>query len=442
MPVGRTPIRVGQVLPPPPANINVGARAGRSLAGVARLGLRMVPWIGIGVLAYDLYERYRYYAGRSGEWIAPAGWVKTTTCNPPVAGPALRDVSRAAWVHSCYIGQTVSNSYSTTHRHRILWVQSNPAGTLWNAKDSWEWPGALPNDANVVTWQPARNPHWEPAIVPEYSPMLDPMVIPIGIPMVTPQPIPYPLIPYLRGSPFRVEQSERHYQPAISQDPFGRDPWWIIRNRPRPQEQPRPNQIKWPTPQPGQRGQLHPQVQFVPARLRPPGRRTHERKVRDNVGMFRFLVGNVTESFDFIDALHDALPRACKAKPVWDPGAVNLGRNPYGKREVFRREQATNTYVDADGVRHRIEGYGFTPRGVPIPLDRANQNLYRKPNPYEKARAVYKCLDQIDIGEALLNLAVEKAIDIAFGRGAKSIRRTEARWSLRKEPHMLWGPAL
>ena len=138
MPAERTPIRVGQVLPPPPANMNVGAVAPRALAGVARMGLRLVPYIGTAYTLYELYNYYRWYSGASAYWQMPSGWVETIRCNPTLAGPALRDVSRASWVHACYIGQSVSNTYSTTHRHRILWGQGNALGTLWNTISSWE----------------------------------------------------------------------------------------------------------------------------------------------------------------------------------------------------------------------------------------------------------------------------------------------------------------
>jgi len=66
MPQGRTPIGVRQILPPPPANVNVGAFPAKSLAGIARKGLRFLPYLGIGAVAYDAFQMFRAYEGVVG----------------------------------------------------------------------------------------------------------------------------------------------------------------------------------------------------------------------------------------------------------------------------------------------------------------------------------------------------------------------------------------
>lgn len=414
-----------------------------SLAGIAgKAFARFIPLIGIGLTVYELYEWYRQRQGVGAYWSMPSGWVQSISCSPSLAGSALRDVSRASWVHQCYIGQTVSNSYSTTHRHRILWGQSNGIGTLWSVLGSWQWPGALPNDNGVATWNPEVLPSYEPVDLPAVNPAIDPMSLPIMEPVPMPQPLPYRLLPYLRYNPYRVEQSERHNEvpgtpkPAPAPKPV-----------PAPQPVPSPNAPPASTPgTPGAprppAGRLDPRIrQTRPTRKRP-GRKTKERKVRDKLGLVRWALSQTTEAFDIVDALHRALPKDCRAKPVWDPDGVSPGRNPYGKNDALRDKKATNKWTDPDGVVHKVYGYGFTPRGVAQPLDKANQNLYRAPNPYEKAKAVYRCYERLNIGDALFYWAKAQLVDKAIGKLNRGAQRQGQRFNPNRPITWTGGPAL
>lgn len=412
----------------------VAAPSMGALAGIAgRAFGRFLPVIGVGLTLWDLYEFYRSYQGRDAFWSMPTGWTETLRCSPTLAGSALRDVSRATWVHQCYIGQAVANTYNTTHRHRILWGQSNGLGTLWSVISSWQWPGALPNNNGVATYNPAHVPQWDPVDLPVINPAFDPMVLPINKPVPTPQPVPWSMLPYMTRNPYRVEQSERH-----NEVPKGRvEP--AKPTQPVPQPAPAPAPSAPPASSPGSTparppaGRLEPRIQRTRMTRTRPRRRTKERKVKDKLGLIRRVLSQTTEVFDLVDALHKSLPKNCKARPVWAPEAVRPGANPYGRSDAQRDRQAT--------IKDQY-GYGFTPRGVAIPLDRANENLYRKPTPYEKARAVYKCMDKVDIETALYEWAKSQLVDKIVGKANRKAQRETRRFNPNRPISWIGGPAL
>lgn len=273
------------------------------------LGLfgKVSPWgrvLDVLDIGSVLYDQLQQYEGEEAHYDPPQGWTETLRCNPLLAGSALRDVSRAAWVHQCYIGQAVSNTYSTTHRHRILWGQSNPAGTLWSVKQSFEWPGTLPNDNGVMVFQPER--------LPINLSVNNPGVASIdaaynkGTPSKTPLSVPY----HLRaGRPNNMffEQGYSHGE-AVPQAG---------------------NQVTIIPPK------GPPIVVTRPAHDRIPSKNVKEKKVkltRNGVDVLR-IVGVATEALDVLDCLHSALPPKYWAKGVKQetPSISPFAKNYFGK---------------------------------------------------------------------------------------------------------------
>lgn len=280
----------------------------RALQALGMFG-RVGPWgriLDAWEIGNALAEILQQADGEEAHWDAPAGWTETLRCNPLLAGSALRDVSRAAWVHQCYIGQAVSNTYSTTHRHRILWGQANPAGTLWSVKQSFEWPGALPNNNAAMTFQPQMYPI-NPSVTDPGVASIDPAYRPGTRPLKTPLSVPY----HLRaGRPDNM----------FFQQGYG-------------------TRVQ---PQAGNRVVIIPPkgpaiVVTRPPAAKPPPANVKERKAKlskHGVDIMR-IVGVTTEALDVLDCLHEALPTKYWAKGVKldKPSVSPFAKNYFGKGE-------------------------------------------------------------------------------------------------------------
>lgn len=136
------------------------------------------------------------------------------------------------------------------------------------------------------------------------------------------------------------------------------------------------------------------------ARPRPPGRGTKEVKMTLTIGgLPGKLIGNAGETIDFIEALHDALPKDCQAK---------------AKR------------------RTGIYGYG-RPR-------KANPE-WMASTPYEKAIAIYNCINRIDVSQAIINLITNQVEDYLIGKVGKAAGKAARKQGTRPVSAQ-FGPAL
>lgn len=117
-------------------------------------------------------------------------------------------------------------------------------------------------------------------------------------------------------------------------------------------------------------------------RSKPPEKGTKEKKTIARGGLPGEILGWVTEAGDFVDALHDALPK-------WD--------------------QAGGTWVPKQG-EGRHNGY------------------WLKPSLEKKARAVWNHWDAIDPAKALENLALNQLEDMALGKLGKAAQKASKGW--------------
>lgn len=204
---------------------------------------------------------------------------------------------------------------------------------------------------------------WAPEIISDF-----PLTAPIGNPMPFPVPTPVPWSP----SP---------------------------RPRPRPNDRPQNNTNDHPADQPNP--QVGPKPQPLPEPVRPPPPRSKERKVRVRgaSSWVHWALSQTTEAIDLVDVAHDALDPKCRAKPVWVAGP---GRN-FGRADATRRDRSGynwRRHVNADG---RFQGW------------RKEIGYYRQPTPQEKAMAVYRNPDCLDIGKFLAGYTKEQIEDKFYG---------------------------
>lgn len=306
------------------------ARWARRVLQAMGLFGRVSPWgrvldvLDVGSALLDMLGQY---PGEEAHYDAPAGWTETLRCNPLLAGNSLRDVSRAAWVHQCYVGQSVANSYSTTHRHRILWGQANPAGTLWSVKQSFEWPGALPNNNGVMVFQPER--------LPINLHVTDPGVASIdaaynkGQPSQTPLSVPY----HLRAGRPNNQFFQQGYSHGEAVTQTGNQVTIIPPSGP-------------------------PIVVTREKTNRLPSKKVKEKKfklTRNGVDVLR-IVGVATELNDVLDCLHEALPPKYWAKGVKQetPSISPFAKNYFGKgdyRAPSPQEKAQTVIDNFDKIK-------------------------------------------------------------------------------------------
>lgn len=180
--------------------------------------------------------------------------------------------------------------------------------------------------------------------------------------------VPDPFVPFEQvpvGAPV--------YRPAILPAPFPRAV-------PTPKRAP---DWRWQGPSAGPRS-----VATVPP-ARPPGPNVRERKMIVAIhGVPARLINFATETLDFVDAIHGALPKELQARP---------------------------RFVDG--------------RWVP-------------PSPVDKAMAVYNHLDRLDLRQALINLLLEQFEDAVYG-GIGSLSRRSLRGNRYYRRPVGWqtGPA-
>lgn len=294
----------------PPA---VKAIAARSLPA-ARL-LRIVPWVGWGLAAYEAFQYIRPRVPYSMGGFNKAAYTLTNTCQ---AGgvPQGRQIFNCNPVQAPFTaaGNRPPTLY-TWHLHPEQ-PYITPGWFLQEPGQTWT---LLSGNPGRQVW-PRQSLDPRPNPVP--WPALDPFIFPPLSPMPEPVPLPRNAVPRLRPRPEEGNHS---------------DVGPTTRNQPRPQQRHRPQR---------------------------PGERTQERKGKVRQGFVVALKTGyaATEANDFIEALFDG--------------------------------------VSIPGMKKLPPAFKNTPEGL---------------NSLEKAQWMFKHWQEIDMTQALLNLAANQVIDLAVG---------------------------
>lgn len=245
----------------------------------------------------------------------------------------------------------------------------------WNS-GSPPWPP--PEYVYDWSWSYRSFPVYAPVAAPElpWWPTVYPEALPIGQPAGVPAPVPYPYIPSRPVPGYGGEPSRGNGAPA----PAPRSEVTTVHGRPSGQTR-------------------HEQ--------RPPRRGEKERKVRFARGVgwsaVRALLGAVTEGTDMLMCLHGALPGKLRAKPVWVP---NEARPPGNPSQKPRKRAASR---DGYAWRWRPEGWSW------------EKGYYRAPTVQESAMAVYRGINDLDIGDALICNLANQIEDEIIGRAGSAL---------------------
>lgn len=274
---------------------------------LGRLALRLFPWIGLGLLLWDLYQLYNSYQ-------FPSQY-------------KCRDGSNRRQGYLYIPGEGSCGSFTDEiyHQNRT-WSVGNPTLALVQAFD--------PPESFYTFWQvleyqyfPALNSPGNPGVAPEpggepviIPPPVSPVPIipwiPIAVPVYAPQPLPIPRPRWVPVLP----------NPEAAPGP---DPW--NPEAPMPEEEPhRPGTIRpgfpsgntapgagRPSPYPPPRPIPGPNALPQPFPARKPGRNVKERKMKASAGTRRLLgwaASAYSEASDILDAIHDALPKKYQGK--------------------------------------------------------------------------------------------------------------------------------
>lgn len=260
------PARGPMPITSPPQVPIPGGLGGLVIRGAGRL----VPWIGVGMLAYDVW---RWWQGRQG--LDMRGWEVTVECGERPDYPQ-RFAYHPTYLNYCGNGGigTINNGYGTPQElladrpnsHAFgYWQERSSISSAFVRKYEKVSEDAHPEGPIEVNMPSA----YLPPVMPYYPPWIDPLQMPINQPMPTPVPPPYRWIPRRRPNPYRspTEQSQRGNRVETA-----------------------------PTPRPY-------------ARPRPAGRGTKERKVLSSVATAVLTLWSAaTEVPDWVDAFYDALP--------------------------------------------------------------------------------------------------------------------------------------
>lgn len=144
----------------------------------------------------------------------------------------------------------------------------------------WDYPNRVGHPDITATYIPASDPKpayvGRPVQLPRALPSVDPFALPIAVPVPTPSPVPWRLLPRVRPSPNRAEQSSRGSSAPLPSRAVGRDPVSLL----------------------------------PPARREPPGPRTRERKFTSpGARAIRAILHGMSEVPDYIEAVYRALPQ-------------------------------------------------------------------------------------------------------------------------------------
>lgn len=218
-------------------------------------------------------------------------------------------------------------------------------------------------------------------------------------------PMPHPMIrPYPASNPWAQPQGLPLPMPIPAPAPWARP-------RQKPEFMPGEHTYSGPRPAPRPRNNPTVMVRGAPSpasqsgtniRPRPPGPGVKERKMTIRIGgAAGWIINGITEGIDFIDALHDALDENCKAKPKWKSG----DRPGFGKPRAG--EQSGHWRTAAGGAR--VYGY------------------WQASTPLERAEAVYKNIECLNLGKAFQNLLHEQLEDFAYGQLGRKLGQGASR---------------
>lgn len=370
----------------------VGKKVARSFAGLtAKALLRAIPVIGYGLLAWDLYNLYRMWADRKNvpfSFSGP-GWTRVSGCptypvvaghrgwNSCISGYAYELNSTFATRDTSPYFQGFGGTWRASFRDANLKdgadLQKFHVADVWQYSAPWSDPNPPPAEWNPPYVRPPRylpNPAVQPAPVSPRPGKPTVPVVPAPHPSIDPfaWPVTYPA-PYPRALPYWL-------LPYI-----GPNPW-----RSPTEQTTRGNGVDNPAP-PNELPAEEPSFSIEPdgsirpsshPRARRVGPKEKERKMKMPMGAgFALRIVNfATEGVDFLDAFYDALPPDKKKK---------------------------------------------TKGG----------QIMRNVTPQEKARRLYKNFNDLDIPQALKNLAANQAEDAFYGKIGNKLKQA----SKAAQPH-------
>lgn len=307
-----------------PVSVPPGAGAGLRLAG------RLVPWLGLALLAYELYELYHYLrqpgtnAGFNGvsccaDQSQPPGDT-LAVIYPNVGGAANCGNGCATNFHnkSDLVPKGNQNSY------RVAWYHDwagNPGVTIVVSKGV-----AYTRQAGYGgAIAPFVYPHvrevpdpWE-SPAPWVAPVVDPFSLPIEAPGPDVGPLPYWALPYRAPNPYRSPYEQPQRGPAPAQRPVpvevpANSPWVLPATV--PVVAPSVPGVAGPTivadPRTGVSVVPPPAIPLLP---HPPGPGVWEEKRKQRKGGATWRLTNaVTETRDFVREVWKGLDPSWRAK--------------------------------------------------------------------------------------------------------------------------------
>lgn len=308
-----------------------------ALGGLSRLALRAVPWIGLALTLYDLWEWWKDQQQSLQPGVG--GSVNRCPAGYPAFGlPIPQHHTRSPLFANCNILQAIPNpeTYANGVFGNIYtwWMNHYQTGAGAHRGDYFirvDYSGSY-NEINLERIQFAGT---APAPAPSPIATIDPMQLPIHGQVGVLQPVPWAIQPYLHPNPFRdptQQPRSGNTLPAPVVSPGGSEVTpiqWVpgVSNPPAP----RPQHTK-----------------------QPPGARTKEKKFimsmaqRSTIGM---IFNAVTEFDDLLDAFYKALPKEYKLKS-------KFYKDPLGKwrrsdptiDEKFMQVYRALLHHDAQGV--------------------------------------------------------------------------------------------
>lgn len=371
-PILITPKRIpGVTLPRPPV--------ARSLA--KRVIPKLIPGLGAALTVYEVYQIYR--AGTAADGVVNSEyWQLSRSCRG-WDGNYYYDYARSTPCADFVLTQTANIGAGGTNLYHGgpnspsglgAFTLMNHAGnvsyyTYANVAEVWVRRLTAPNPA----------PIWAPVSVPVIIPVTVPGGYPLSPAVGTPKPKSWPDAVARPGEQPSADENPAQ-RPGQGKKPADRTIWEIpplpVPITIVPNVSPNPGPDDFPVPSPnvqeaviprqgyGARTRVQTRSNSNQARNRKPNRREKERKlnVRTVAGAGWAIINLFTEGLDFLDVLHNALPK-----------------------------------------KNRAKGY----------------------NPYDKAAAVYEHLDKIDIALAVENFINNQIEDYIYGTMGKATSKAQ-----------------
>ena len=298
------------------------------------------------------------------------------------------------------------------------------------------------NTGDVLEWvNPA--PLRVPIGVPVYG--HSPLHRPLRFEWYEPIPTPYPNIPSVPAGPPAPGGQGRQVSYGRRRLPY----WPEIDVSMRPGQKPRV-QTRKPTGFP-----------------RPPARNETERKIRfrDRIHAATNILNITTEGVDIIKALHKALPKECRAKPVALVGKdlrAQLSRKAQARKrdlrrriELYRGNVIKSKFKLTKDQRELLSA--TVPDGVEVyrkPRFYSDGTFkifrtHRAPTPYEQFQAINKCFDHMPMAtftkffnDAFENLQGENMEDLFYGKLGQAMAEGASRSKIGSIGGFTTGPAL